>query len=194
MIALRRELPVIVEGRYVPFAEDDASVFAYARGGGPSGSSSGKVLPGLALRLEFPDWGVEKSTLRIERCLFVQEDAIVLAGPNRAPAITMTANRSVFVSDRLFSFESGFAGGTLVPIWTGASNVFRKGMSFWPSGTRFPGAADLAAWRKMVAENAVTELEVNIPQEITGSWSPRESLPGLDWDEDIGPFSESRDP
>lgn len=31
LIALRRELPVVVEGRYVPFAEDDPAVFAYAR-------------------------------------------------------------------------------------------------------------------------------------------------------------------
>ena len=31
LVELRREHPVIVHGRYVPFAEDDPAVFAYAR-------------------------------------------------------------------------------------------------------------------------------------------------------------------
>ena len=31
LIALRRSLPIIVEGRFIPFAEADPAVFAYAR-------------------------------------------------------------------------------------------------------------------------------------------------------------------
>ncbi len=187
--------PRAIDAKILPDSkiELDRSIFACARGGDAAASSSGKVMSASALRLEFPDWGVEKSTLRIDRCLFVLTDAIVMAGPNRAPAITMTANRTAFVSDRLFSFETGFAGGTARPIWTGASNVFRKSMGFWPSGASMTVAADLPAWRKIVAENAATEVEVDIPREITDSWSPRQSLPGLEWEDDIGPVSESRD-
>ena len=173
--------------------ELDRTILTFVNGAGETGTVGGKSLSGYALRLEFPNWSVDKATLRIDRCLFVHANAIVLAGTNRAPAISMTSNRTVFVSERLFSFDTGFAAKGMRPKWTGTHDMYRNGLEFWPSDEKRPGSSNLESWRKMVSETNAVEREVPLPQEITDTWKPRDLVPGIEVEGQCGPFSDSRD-
>lgn len=186
--------PRVIDAKVLPESkiELERTIFTCVNAVEERGKTAGKLASTFALRLEFPNWNVDKATLRIDRCLIVHANAVVLAGANRAPAISMTTNRTAFVSERLFSFDTGFAAKGMRPKWSGTHVMYRKGMDFWPSDGKDPGSADLETWRKMVSETDSVVREVSFPKEITDTWTPRDLDPGIDVDGEYGPFSDLR--
>lgn len=187
--------PRVIDAKILPESkiELERSIFTCDPAMQSGGGAGGKAMPGYGLRLEFPNWSVDKATLRIDRCLFLLSDAIVMAGTNRAPAMTMSAHRTVFVSDRLFSFESGFAGAAMSPKWSGTHVLYRKGIEFWPSVEKTKGAKMFEVWRGMASERDSEVREIALPREVIDSWEPHKSIPDLEFDGLYGPFSDLRD-
>ncbi|MBI1324050.1 protein kinase [bacterium] len=187
--------PQVLDAKVLPDSKIDLnhSIFTFVPATEGTGKTDGKPQSKFALRLEFPNWSVDRASVRIDGCLFVHATVIALAGTNRSPSISMTANRTVFVGERLFSFEAGFAATGMRPKWTGTHDTFRKGMSFWPSDGKEPGSSDLENWRKMVSETDATMREVTLPKEITDTWTPGDLIPGFDLGGLEGLFSEFRD-
>jgi hypothetical protein len=155
--------------------------------------AAGSGINGVALRLEFPKWNVDKSSLSIDRCMFVGNTSIVLGGPNVDPAISISSNRSVFLAEYLFAFESQFGGESLRPRWIGTKDLYGRGIVFWPKTSKAPSADDLTSWKNFVSETESSVKRFEVPKSLSNSATPGELISEIDPGTAYGPFSDDRE-